>query len=222
MRFFRSPAVSPHSGQMRHFVALSVQAHPRLCSEFQVLHPEVCDFLHATAGVVQQQQECAVAERVAAVGWQLMKERFDLVPVEKAGFGRRDAFTRNCGDLLCDRKALRRAPPQKLEERMEDGQPMVACAPMIVALVFQVLEESQDAIERQRFEGDLRQPARHIACEECEKQPQRIAISLDRARPKALLQREFVGEESVKQRAKRRRTHDLTLRMSGSAQCSKR
>ena len=39
---------------------------------------------------------------------------------------------------------------------------MVACAPVIVAVVFEMLEESQDAVERERLEGDLREPAWHI------------------------------------------------------------
>src|SRR4029434_1202425 len=101
---------------------------------------------------------------------------------------------------------------------MQDGQSVVACAPMIVALIFEMLEESQDALERKCFEGDLREPARHIGRDEGEKQPQGISISLDGARPEALLKRQFVGEKGVKQSPKRRSTHDVTFRMSGSAQ----
>jgi len=42
-------------------IAFSVQAYPRLRSKLQVLNPEIRHFLHPAAGVVQHQQECAVA-----------------------------------------------------------------------------------------------------------------------------------------------------------------
>jgi hypothetical protein len=160
-----------------------VQAHPRLCPELQVLDPEIRHFLHPAAGVVQHQQERTVAEGEAALDWQLMKERRDLVPVEKASFGWRNAFARNRSDLLRDRKTLGHSPPQKLKERVQDRQSMVARPPVIVAGVFEMLEEPQDTVERERVEGDLREPTRHIGRDECEKEPQTIPMGLDGGRP---------------------------------------
>jgi len=199
-----------------------MQAHSRLRSELQVLDPEIRYFLHPAPGVVQHQQECAVAEDKAALGWQLAKERRDLVPVEKASFGRRDAFARNRGHLLCDRETFGHAPPEKLKERMQDRQPVVARPPVIVADVFEMLEEPQDTIEAERIEGDLREPTRHIGRNEDEKEPQGIPMGLDRARPEALLEWELVGEKRVEQGAKRGRTHSVTSWMRGSAQRSNR
>ena len=171
------------------FIAFSVQAHPRLRPEFQMSDPEIRHLLHPAAGVVEHQQECAVTKGAAALGRQLAKERRDLVSIEKAGFGRRDAFARNRGDLLSGRETLGHAPPQKLKERMQDRQPVVACPPVIVADVFEMLEEPQDAVERERIEGDLREPTRHIAREEGEKETQGISVGLDGGRPEALLER---------------------------------
>jgi hypothetical protein len=204
------------------FIAFSVQAYPRLRPEFQVFDLEIRQFLHPAAGVVQHQQECAVTKGAAALGRQLAKERRDFVSIEKAGFGRGDAFARDRCDLLRDCETLGHAPPEKLKERMQDRQPVVACPPVIVADVFEMLEEPQDAIERQRVEGDLRKPTRHIVREEGEKETQGISMGLDGGRPKALLEREFVGEERMQQGAKRGRIHSVTSWISGSTERSNR
>src|SRR5258708_6176040 len=50
--------------------------------------------------------------------------------------------------------------PQKLKERMQDRQPVVACPPVIVADVFEVLKEPQDAVECESVKGDLGEPTR--------------------------------------------------------------
>jgi hypothetical protein len=106
-----------------------------------VLEPEVRYFLHPAAGVVQHQQQGAVAEGEAALGRQPMKQRRDLVSVGKAGFGWWDTFARNRSDLLRDYKTLRQSPTQKLKECTQDRQPMVARPPVIVACTFKMLEE---------------------------------------------------------------------------------
>jgi hypothetical protein len=76
---------------------------------------------------------------------------------------------------------------------------MIACPPVIVTGVSEMLKEPQDAFERERVEGDLREPARHIGCDEGEKQPQSVSMRLDRGRPETLLEGEFVGQERVEQ-----------------------
>jgi hypothetical protein len=70
-----------------------------------------------------------------------MKQRRDLVSVEKAGFGWWDTFVGNRSDLLRHGKTLRQSPAQKLKECTQDRQPMVACPPVIVACTFNMLEE---------------------------------------------------------------------------------
>jgi hypothetical protein len=99
---------------------------------------------------------------------------------------------------------------------------MIACPPVIVAAVFEMLKEPQDLIECKRVKSDLSEPARHISRDESEKQTQYISIGFDGGRPETFLQREFVGEECVKQGPERGRTHDITFWMSGSAQRSNR
>lgn len=203
-------------------IAFSVQAHSRLRSELQVLNPEVGYFLHTATGVVQHQQECPIAEGEAALSRQPMKERRNLVSVEKAGFRWWDAFAGNGRNLLRDCKTLGHSPTQKLKKRMQDHQPVVACPPMIVACVFEMLEEPQDAVERERLEGDLRKPTGHIGGNEADKKPQSIPMSLDGGCSKALSQGELVGKECVEQGGKRGRTHGVTWWMSGFAQFSNR
>jgi hypothetical protein len=178
-----------------------MQAHLGLRAKLQVFDAKIRQFLDASARVVQRQQEGAITERQAAGRWQLIEECRDLVSVEKAGFGWRYPFARNACDLLCDGETFGHAPPEKLEERMEDHQPVVACPPVIVAAVFEMLEKPEDAIERQCVQCDLREPTRHIGGDEREKEPQRIAMGFDGGRPEALLERELVREEGVEQGA---------------------
>ena len=180
---------------------LAVQAHPRLRPELQVLRAEIRQFLHAAPRVVQHQQEGAIAQSQAALGWQVTEERRDRVSVEKAGFGWRHPFARNACDLLGDGERLRHTLSQEFEERVQDHQSVVARSPVIVAGVFEMLEKPEDALECQDLEGDLREPTRYIGRHEGEKQPQAIAISFDGGRPEALLERELVSEEGVEQGA---------------------
>jgi hypothetical protein len=147
-----------------------------------VLDPEIRHFLHSAAGVVQHQQQRAIAESKVALARQPMKECRDLVSVKKTGFGWWDTFARNRSDLLRDGKTLRHSPTQKLKESMQDRQPMVARSPVIVACIFEMLEESQDAVERERIEGDLRKPTGYIGGHEAEKEPQSIPMGFDGSR----------------------------------------
>jgi hypothetical protein len=97
-----------------------MQAHARRRAELQVIDAEISHFLHAAAGVVQREQESTIAEGEAALGRQLTEERRNRILIEKARFGRWDAFAGNGGDLLCDGEILRDPPSQRLEECVQD------------------------------------------------------------------------------------------------------
>ena len=49
------------------FVALAVQAHPRLRPQVEMLDAQVGDLLHAGAGVVEQEEEGAITQGVSSV-----------------------------------------------------------------------------------------------------------------------------------------------------------
>jgi hypothetical protein len=147
-----------------------------------VLDLEVRYFLHPAAGVIEHQQERAIAQGEAALGRQPMKERRDLVCVEKAGFRWRDTFARNRSHLLGHDKALRHSSTQKLKERMQDRQPLIARPSMIVACIFEILEETQDPVERERIEGDLCESTGYIGDDEAQKEPQNVPVRLDGGR----------------------------------------
>ena len=74
-------AVWGHKGQVRHLSPL-----PWRRSQIEVLHAQVGDFLHACAGVVQEQQEDAITQRVLALPGEALQERYDIVALKKAGF----------------------------------------------------------------------------------------------------------------------------------------
>ena len=79
-----------------------MKAHDWVLVEVEVLDAQVGDFLHAGAGVIEEQDQRVITERQASFGWHAMQQRLDLVAFEKAGFGWRDALDRDRGDLLAD------------------------------------------------------------------------------------------------------------------------
>jgi hypothetical protein len=99
---------------------------------------------------------------------------------------------------------------------------VVARTAVIVTGVFQVLKEALNTVERQRIKGNLTETTRHISGDEDEEKPQSIAVRLNRGWPQTFTQRQFVGEERMKEGAQRWRCHDGTSRSSGAAQRSNR
>ena len=110
-----------------------MQAHTRLRTEIDVLHPEVGDLLHAGTGVIEQQEQRAIAERESSISRQSTKQRRDLVALEEIGLRWRHAFDRDRGHLLCDREILGRPTREEFEERADDREPMIPRAPVILS-----------------------------------------------------------------------------------------
>jgi len=62
--------------------------------------------------------------------------------------GRRGSFDGNRRHLLRDGQMLGRPARQKLDEAAQNCQPVIPRAPVIVSCGLEVLQETQDAIER--------------------------------------------------------------------------
>ena len=82
----------------------------------------------------------------------------DLVAFEEPRFGRWDAFGRDRRDLLAGHQHLRGAGGDVLEQGVDRGEPLVAGADVVAAVVFEVAQEADDPLEREiadRQLGDL-------------------------------------------------------------------
>jgi hypothetical protein len=124
--------------------------------------------------------------------------------------------------LLGHRQTFRHTSGEEFEKRMQNRDPVIARTAVIGTGIFPVLKKALNAVERQRIEGNLTKTTRHVGDDEDEKEPQSIAMCLDRGRSQTFTERQFVGEERVKKGAQRRRCHDSTSWNSEAAHRSNR
>jgi hypothetical protein len=125
---------------------------------FEVAGAEVCCFLDAGAGVVEEQDQRLVAECVAAAVRQAPEELLDLVAFQEPRLGRWDAFGRDRRDLLAGHQHLRGAGRDVLEQGVDRGEPLVAGADVVAAVVFEVTQEADGPVEREIADGQLGDP----------------------------------------------------------------
>jgi hypothetical protein len=118
-----------------------MQAHTERWREVEISNAQIGHLLHPGAGVIEKQQERAIAERVGPVHRQGGKEGVDLVALEKPGLRGRDAFHRDGGHALGDLQHLGHAPGEVVEKGVEAREALIPRSDVIPALVFQVADE---------------------------------------------------------------------------------
>jgi hypothetical protein len=148
-----------------------------------MLDAQVSDLLHAGARVVEQEEEGAITLGVSSVCGQPSQERLDFVALQEERLWGRRALDGDRGHLLRHRQILRTSTREKLEEGPQDRQPVIPRPPMIVSRRLEILEEPKDAIEREGLAGDLREPTRHVARDEHEKEAKTVSVRFDGRRP---------------------------------------
>ena len=126
------------------FVALAVQPDGRVLAEVEVLDAEVCGFLDAGAGVVEEQDQRPVAERVAPSVGEAVKELLDLVELEEPRFRWRDAFGGDRRDALADGEHLRGAGRDVFEQGVDHRESLVAGPGVVSAVLFEMAQERDD------------------------------------------------------------------------------
>ena len=202
-------------------VALAMQTYARLRAEVHVLDTQVGDLLYTGPGVVEQQEERAISKRESAARWQTAKQRGDLFALEEVRLRRRRSFDRNRGHLLRDGKILRRAAREEFEEAADDRQSMIPGAPVVMSRRLKILQEPEDAIQREELARNSREPTRGVPRHEGEKQPEPVAIGLNRRRTQPALDRKLIGEKRMHERTNRR-AHGVASWTVGHAHRSNR
>ena len=197
-------------------VALAVEPDTGLVLQVEVRDAQVGDLLHASAGVVEQQQESTVAEGEGAVGREPAEKLRDLFALEEMRLGRRGALDSDRRDPLGGREAFGTPPREKLEEGPQDRKSMVSGSPVIVPLLLQMLEEALYALGGHILGRELRQATRPVVGYERQEEPQPIPVCPGRGGSEALLERQLVHEERVQQRTKRRCHRGTSSRTSSA------
>jgi hypothetical protein len=99
--------------------------------------------------------------------------------------------------LLRHRQIVRTSTREKLEEGAQNRQPVIPRSSMIVSRGFEILQEPQDAIERERLARDLREPTRYVARDEHEKEAKTVSVRFDGRWPQPSLDGELVRQEGL-------------------------
>ncbi len=137
------------------FVALAVQAHGRVLAEVEVLDAEVRGFLDTGAGVVEEQDQRPVTERVPPAVGEAVEQLLDLVELEEPGFRWRDAFGGDRRDALADGEHLRGAGRDVFEQGVDHREPLVAGPGVVPAVLFEMAQERDDPLEREITDRQL-------------------------------------------------------------------
>ena len=164
---------------------------------------QVGGFLGAGAGVVEEQDEGAVAQRERSVGGQAGQQVLDLFAFEEEGFWRGGALDRDGGDLLADGEHFRCPCGDVLEEAVQGGQPLVAGADVVAAVLLEVAQEGHDLLEGEVGEGQAGDLAALGGGGECQEEPDGVAVAADRGGAQAFDRDEVVSEEGVQDRSER-------------------
>jgi hypothetical protein len=116
------------------FITLAVQVHAWGGLKLQVFHAEVGHLLHARAGVVEEQKQCSVPLRRPTGGREGSEQSLNFIPIEKAGFGRRNALRGDGGDAFGFLEPFRHPVNDIFKECAQGSQPLIACSNVIVSL----------------------------------------------------------------------------------------
>jgi hypothetical protein len=166
-----------------------------------MLDAQVGELLYTSARVVEQEEEGAITQGVSSVCGQPLQQPLDFVALQEERFRGRRALDSDRGHLLRHRQILRASTREELEKGTQNRQAVIPGPPMIVSRGLEILEEPEDPVEREGLAGDLREPARHVARDEHEKEAKPVSVRFDGRRPQPSLDRELVHQESLDQRA---------------------
>ena len=203
-------------------VALSVQTHARPVQKLQMPDAEVRGLLDARAGVVQHEEERAIAFSGPRTGREAGKEGFHLAAVHVTGLRRRYAFGGHAEDPLRGRHALRHPIADVRKEGAQHRQPMVSRAHVIVSIRFERPEEGQDAVGGQGAQGERNHGPADVLRDKAQEEPHPVAIARDGRRTESLRHRQIVDEERMENLPERERRHGRLPVRSGRASCSNR
>jgi hypothetical protein len=112
-----------------------VEVDARLRRENEVADRQACRFLDPGTGVVQEQQESAVAQRGVPCCRQACDQCLNLIALQELGRRWRRPFPRNCRDALRFGERLRYLAGQEAEEGVQAGEALIARTDVIAGLL---------------------------------------------------------------------------------------
>src|ERR1700730_9975538 len=108
------------------FVALAVQAHEWVITEFEVFNAKIGGLLDARSGVVEKEDEDSVPQRETAVTGEVAEEILHFVAFEESCFRWSHTLHRHRRYTLADGQHFRFSPSDVLEQAVHGSQALVA------------------------------------------------------------------------------------------------
>jgi hypothetical protein len=123
-----------------------MQVNTRLRAEFEVTDLHLNNLLDARTSVVEKEQQGPVAQRSRSTQWEGLEQCVDLLPLEKPcpRWWRPLGWHGSHALSLCEQ--LRAAVGRVLEQATQGRQALIACRDAVPSLLFEVIEETHDAI----------------------------------------------------------------------------
>src|SRR6266702_1059371 len=177
--------------------ALAPDTHVRWRVQLPVAGAEGDDFSDTRAGLPGEADECIVtAARCRRAIW-CPKDGVYLLPLEVIDFGARAAFGGDTQHTLALGEHHWIARCHVLIEDVQSCQPGVACGDRVVALVLQVLEETEHGLDPEIFETEPRHRLSETLCRKHQEQLDRISVCKDRVWAHVALSDQVVMEEGA-------------------------
>lgn len=129
-----------------------------------------------------------IANRTRPATRHALKQRAHLVTLQERDLGTPRALAGDRGDSLTGIEELRAPRGDVVEEHVERGEPLVACLRTITARAFDVVQELEEALEREVLErqtGHLRAPILRHEDGECQSSCRLLSITYECARASA-------------------------------------
>src|SRR3972149_5126288 len=193
-----------------------------LVIEVEMPDSQVRDLLGPGAGVVQKEQQGAIAQRAPCARRHAGEEGLDVAAFEETSLRWRHPFAGDACDLFRDGEQLRDPASEVVEEGAEDREPVVARPGVIGPTVFEGLQEAKDPSRRQGAQRQLGDAASGVIRDEAQEEPQPVAVAGDRGWTQTLGGLQVVEEEGVDHLPERGVVHRRTSFTRGLAYSSKR
>src|ERR1035441_7675262 len=123
------------------FISLAVQMYTRIRIELHVVCAHVSRFLYACSGVVEEDQQSSITQRMTPTRRQSGKRGLDLIALHEDGFGRSGSLSWNTGYLSGLFHSFRALLADICKKCADDRQSLIARLNHIASAFFEGIQK---------------------------------------------------------------------------------
>src|SRR5439155_25230916 len=137
------------------FAPLAAEAYEVGSFELHITGMDIEQFLHASAGVEQHEQERAVANLIPGVVCDRVEHGADFIGLEIVNSADRAALGRHGQEALARLNVLRGSCRDEPRERMNGRQAGIPCGDAVVSVGFEMIEKGEDVFSAHVVESEI-------------------------------------------------------------------